>query len=97
MRKKIEKKLRWDERKVYPVSSRVDTFIRKLERVKISIIKKYPEVKPQGIRVTSDKGFVVLEFERYMTLAETREWEKKRKDIQRDIDNPLSSENSSGL
>ena len=56
----------------------MDTFIRKLEREKISIIKKYPEVKPQGIRVTSDKGFVVLGFERYMTLAETREWEKKK-------------------
>ena len=82
---KIEKRQVWDQRKVYPMSSKVDAFIRKLEREKASIIKKYPEVKPAGITVTSENGIVVLNFSRDMTASELRKWNSARTKVIREI------------
>ena len=82
---KIEKRQVWDQRKVYPMSSKVDAFIRKLEREKASIIKKYPEVKPAGITVTSENGIVVLNFSRDMTASELRKWNNSRNKLNREI------------
>jgi len=97
MNKKTEKKLRWDERKIYPESCKVDTFIRKLERKKETILKKFPEAKTLGIFVMSNDGYVVLRFERYMTKAETREYERKIESIRKDVEtffkeNPFNEE-----
>lgn len=82
---KIEKRQVWDQRKVYPMSSKVDAFIKKLEREKASIIKKYPEVKPAGITVTSENGIVVLNFSRDMTASELRKWNNSRNKLNREI------------
>ena len=82
---KIEKRQVWDQRKVYPMSSKVDAFIRKLEREKASIIKKYPEVKPAGITVTSENGIVVLNFSRDITASELRKWNSTRNKLNREL------------
>ena len=68
--KKSEKRQIWDQRKIYPMSSKVDAFIKKLEREKASILKKYPEVKPTGITVTT---------------IELRKWNNDRDRIEREM------------
>ena len=83
--KKSEKRQIWDQRKIYPMSSKVDAFIKKLEREKASILKKYPEVKPTGITVTSENGIVVLNFSRDMTTTELRKWNNDRDRIEREL------------
>ena len=83
--KKSEKRQIWDQRKIYPMSAKGDAVIKKLEREKASILKKYPEVKPTDITVTSENGIVVLNFSRDMTTTELRKWNNDRDRIEREM------------